>query len=86
MELAVPAERVTQQRVLYIPKACDDHEGIPSCLTWRATLKHCAFNLYYFHLDTFSNFTVVVLFLLVEKYAVWEENLKLCVILGGKGR
>jgi len=40
MELAVPAEQVTQQRVLYIPKACCDHEGIPFYLTWRATLKH----------------------------------------------
>jgi hypothetical protein len=33
MELTLPAEQVTQQGVLYIPKACYDHEGIPSCLT-----------------------------------------------------
>ena len=40
MELTFPAEQVTQQKVLYIPKACYDHEGIRSCLTWSARLKH----------------------------------------------
>jgi hypothetical protein len=33
MELTFPAQLVTQQRALYIPKASYDHEGIPSYLT-----------------------------------------------------
>jgi hypothetical protein len=40
MELTFPAEQVTEQKVLYIPKACYYHEGIPSYLTRRATQKH----------------------------------------------